>query len=182
MNRRWLELYEEIDGARGQKKDWLNGLVVQVRRAAEKKLCATFEPYRIRPRGDVIEIAPRSDGATIQTQKAFVPAIALSELPALQNARMSFRVKLRADHKAIEQYTISVVGEERTSQRPWYARIDLDPQQRGQGPCGHPLLHCHVGVDHTEKNPQETRVPLPWLAPDAAVQWVLATLDPRFEP
>jgi hypothetical protein len=61
-------------------------------------------------------------------------------------------------------------------------RIDLDPEQRGAGPCNHPALHCHVGVDPDDRAAQQVRVPLPWLAPAEALDWLIATLISGSEP
>ena len=54
--------------------------------------------------------------------------------------------------------------------------------ERRGSPCSHAMLHCHMGVDSLDKGGQDSRVPLPWLDPDEALAWVLATLDPRLEP
>lgn len=180
---RWEELLTHIDRKRTERKEkWLNALIVQVKRAAEQRICAEFEPYRVRKSGRTIEVSPRKDAMTLKTVKADVPAITLCDLPAIENAKLAFRVVLQDDERRIEQYTVSAVGTERDSGQPWYVRLDLDAEQKGNGPCSHAMLHCHVGVDPTNKGGQESRVPLPWLDPDEAVAWVLATLDPRLEP
>lgn len=179
---RWKGLRDTIEKTRAErKKDWVNALIVQVKCAVEKKVCAQFEPYRIKKTGRTIEVTPR-DGVTIKTKKADVPAIALLDLPALEDAKLAFRVILRADEERIEQYTVSVVGKEKGSGRSWYVRVDLDAEQKGAGPCSHAMLHGHIGVDPMDKGDQESRLPLPWLDPDEALAWVFATLDRRLEP
>lgn len=180
--KQWERLREVIKKERVErKKDWLNALIVQVKRAVELKVCDDFEPYRIKKIGRTIEVASRN-GVTMKTKKNVVPAIALLDLPAVEDAKLAFRVILQTDEKRIEQYTLSVVGKEKGSNRPWYVRVDLDAEQRGEGPCSHAMLHAHLGADPLDKDGQESRVPLPWLDPDDALAWVLATLDRRLEP
>jgi hypothetical protein len=179
---RWTEIHGAIEKVRDERKaDWRNALIVQVKRAASAKVCSNMDPHRVKRAGRTIELAPCND-SVMKTVKAEVPAIALLNLPALDDAKLTFRVVLQADEKRIEQYTVSAVGKGKVTGRPWYVRVDLDDEQKGNGPCGHPMLHCHVGVDSSVKDGQESRVPLPWLGPDEAVAWILATLDPRLEP
>jgi hypothetical protein len=179
---RWQGLRDSIESARKErKKVWENALIVQLKMAVEKKVCDKLEPYRIKRIGRTIELKPLKDGATMKAKKADIPAIALLNLPAIEDARLSFRVTLQADEKRVQQYTVSAVGERRSG-RPWYVRVDLDADQKGEGPCSHAMLHCHMGVDSLDKGGQDSRVPLPWLDPDEALAWVLATLDPRLEP
>jgi len=83
----------------------------------------------------------------------------------------------------LREYCVSLAGKDRKTGRGWYARIDLDPEQRGAGPCSHPALHCHVEEDPEADGVQESRVPLPWLLPDEALEWLLATAHPeKLEP
>lgn len=63
----------------------------------------------------------------------------------------------------------------------WFARVDLD-EPKGVGLCSHSLLHCHIGVNPESPASPNARVPLPWLAPWEALEWVLATWDPSLEP
>ena len=180
---RWTRLRDEVDEARrAATGDWANRLRVQVRRAVEKNVCDRMAPHHIRERDHVVEIAPRQGGATISTRREQVPALALSNLPRLTDAKLAFRVTLGNRGKSIEQYTLTAIGTEKASGHPWYARVDLDPEQRGAGPCSHAMLHAHLGMPGDEDEEQAARVPLPWLDPDEALAWLLATLDPRLEP
>ena len=180
---RWSELAKTHSDARDQRrKDWCNALIVEVKRAIVKNICSPFEQYRIKQEHRMILVRPGRGGVTVKTKKNEVPAIALCNLPALDDAKLAFQVLLHPDQRRIEQYTMSVEGTERVSGRPWYARIDLDPEQRGSGPCSHGMLHAHVGMDPAEKDGQEARVPLPWLDPDEALAWIFATLDGSLEP
>lgn len=180
---RWEELRAEVEKARAERRerDWVNLLIVQVKRAVQRKVCAEHEPFRIKKTGRTIEVRPR-DGVTAKAVNADIPAIPLFGLDAIEDAKLTFRILLAADQKRVDQYTVSVVGKEKASGRSWYVRIDLDAEQKGEGPCSHAMLHGHFGVDPNEKGGQESRLPLPWLDPDDALAWVFATLDRRLEP
>ena len=79
-------------------------------------------------------------------------------------------------------YSIGLQGTAREDGRSWYVRIDLpEAPDQGRGICSHPLLHCHVGSNPKEPEPA-ARVPVPWVAPWDALDWILATVDPRLEP
>lgn len=62
----------------------------------------------------------------------------------------------------------------------WYARVDLTEKPDGQGDCGHPLLHAHIGDDPDAA--LSPRAPLPWMLPHEALEWLLATVDSALEP
>jgi hypothetical protein len=180
-NRPWARLRTTIDELRSERRNWYTGMVVCLQRAHRFGICDRFAAYRVSNERRIIELRPQGN-VTMLTRSNPVPAIALLNLPQLVDARLAFRITLAANEKSLEQYTISVVGTERRFARGWYVRIDLDAEQRGHGPCSHPMLHCHIGVDATKKGGQETRAPMPPLGPDEALTWVLATLDPRLEP
>jgi hypothetical protein len=110
------------------------------------------------------------------------PAIALSGLEQLRDGAL-LTLSVLTDSKAkLLEYSIGVQGMGKILGAPWYARIDLTEEPEGEGPCGHPLLHCHVGLDPSTQGEPETRVPLPFLAPAEALDWLLATVDHRLEP
>jgi len=174
MNR-WVALRREVEDRRDQQKlGWQTEIIKTVGRASSAGFCAKEERYRIKQRNNAIEIEPRA-GVTMPAVKADVPAIALLKLPRLDDAKLAFRVALRRDGR-IEQYTMSLVGTDTSTKAPWFVRIDLDEEQKGQGPCGHPLLHAHVGGDPSNKHAQPVRIPLPWLAPHDALEWMLANV------
>lgn len=176
----WVALRHAIETKRDTEKvAWESELTKALGRAATAGFCATYEKFRIKKRNSAIEIEPRG-GVTMPAVKADVPAIALTRLPNIDDPKLAFRVALRRDGR-IEQYTMSLVGTEKSTGLPWYVRIDLDEAQKGQGPCGHPLLHAHVGGDPSNKQAQPVRLPLPWLAPHHALEWILANVA-GFEP
>lgn len=171
----WQALRQNIEASRDAGKlQWESEIIKTLGRAADAGLCEEYEKFRVKKRNHAIAIEPRA-GVTMPAVKADVPAIALAELPNLADAKLAFRVALRRDGR-IEQYTMSVVGTDRNTLTPWYVRIDLDEEQKGQGPCGHPLLHAHVGSDPSNKEAQPVRVPLPWLAPHQALEWILSNV------
>jgi hypothetical protein len=148
-----------------------------MKRLADAKHCAREAPYRVASTklghsARVIGFRRARDCA-----EDGHPTVELEGLPWLYSARLSLEVLLGRGGE-VEQFSVSISGKERVTSQQWYARIDLDPEQRGRGPCSHPMLHCHVGADPNAQGTQECRVPLPWLAPDEALEWLLATVDP----
>jgi hypothetical protein len=134
------------------------------------------------------------------------PAIALQNLHYLEDGatlRIAVTVSERAP-KGIRAYTVALEGKARSSQKHWYGQVHLTEGPEGAGLCGHALLHCHVGSspeEATEESdaagqhplpasgepprkhrPFSPRVPLPWLTPWEALEWLLATVDPDLEP
>lgn len=178
---RWEVLRSEIESVRGRSKlPWETELIKALGRLTDKGFCDSHERYRVKRRNHAVEIEPRA-GATMPTVKAHVPAILLKELPHLDEPKLAFRIALHRDGR-LEQYTMSLVGKDKSTGAPWYVRIDLDDEQKGEGPCGHPLLHAHIGSDPSNKHAQPVRVPLPWLAPHDALEWMLANVAPALEP
>jgi hypothetical protein len=110
-------------------------------------------------------------------------ALKLSKLEHLRpGAILTVSLVMEKRSNLLLSYSIGLRGESADSGRLWYARVDLDEEQKGHGPCSHPNLHCHVGNDPDGDDNPTARVPLPWLAPDEALTWLLATVDSRFEP
>lgn len=135
------------------------------------------------------------------------PALKLDNLPELQDGALLTVFVLLVDER-VEKYNIGLCGRLRDADRPWFARVDLDPpllgpkvdlksdetklieQMRrhpkdrkhpGAGLCTHAWPHCHVG-HHPDEAAQETRVPVPYLDPVEALQWIIGVADPTFEP
>jgi hypothetical protein len=120
------------------------------------------------------------------------PAIPLKGLEHIDEAHLTLSVTLAK--KRLEEYSIQLRGVRRIEPRtPWYARVDLDKVPKGVGLCSHALIHTHVGTtpetDNVPSNdPQgarkkfSARVPMPWLAPVDALNWLLASVDRRLEP
>ncbi|HEX4422555.1 MAG TPA: hypothetical protein VH165_31790 [Kofleriaceae bacterium] len=53
-------------------------------------------------------------------------------------------------------------------------------ERKGGGACGHAAFHCHVGL--TLEHEPKVRVPLPAVAPADALDWLLSTVVPNWEP
>lgn len=134
------------------------------------------------------------------------PAIALRNLLYLEDGaalRFAVTVSERAP-RGIRAYTVALEGTVRSSKKRWYGQVHLTEKTEGEGLCGHALLHCHMGSSPEEATEDaETegggaaamasplprkrrtfspRVPLPWLHPWEALEWLLATVDPDLEP
>lgn len=136
------------------------------------------------------------------------PAIKLHKLEHLEDgAMLAFWVTVseRAP-KGIRAYTACLRGTTRQTRVPWYARIDLSERAEGHGLCAHALLHCHMGTEPHDGEDADAladappadapergsaprrsrifspRVPLPWLHPWDALQWLLAIAEPGLEP
>ncbi|MEP7122077.1 MAG: hypothetical protein ABJE95_14255 [Byssovorax sp.] len=119
------------------------------------------------------------------------PAIALTGLQHIDDgALLTLSVLLDPRAQRVLEYSIGIQGQSRKPERYWYARIDLTEKPEGMGLCGHPLLHCHVGETSDEAPPLlaapskpagkapvfTARVPLPWMMPADALDWLLATV------
>lgn len=106
------------------------------------------------------------------------PALRLDGLKHLADgAALSIAVQL--DSPRLRGYTVGLFGALRAGGAPWFSHVDLTEEPEGQGVCGHPLLHAHVGGDPGRKF--QARAPLPRLAPADALDWLLATVDPALE-
>jgi hypothetical protein len=121
------------------------------------------------------------------------PAIPLKNLEHIDDAHLTLSVTIDR-RSGLKEYSIQLCGTRRiASSPPWYARVDLDEEPKGVGLCSHALLHAHVGAtpdsdDIPSDDPLgarkrfSTRVPMPWLTPIDALNWLLAAVDRRLEP
>lgn len=203
----WGRLSDDIETKRanapGHEKV-TNYLLSALKRLAELGHCSKTVQGWVKPqkrKDGHVEIVVRPGDAKDNWQR---PAIKLKNLEHLEDgAVLSLMVTLseRAP-KGIRAYTLGLEGKLKASGLSWYARIDLTEKPEGEGLCAHPLLHCHMGSQPDEPGPPaETglqasaaavskprvrafspRVPLPWLSPWEAVEWLLATADPSLEP
>jgi hypothetical protein len=119
------------------------------------------------------------------------PAVKLRGLRHLEEgALLTFSIDVGERRSELVSYSVSVIGERRhepatataAGPRPFYTRIDLDDAPKGKGLCGHALLHCHVGDDPGPNKAFSPRVPLPWLHPADALDWILSAIHPPLEP
>lgn len=181
----WRRLAATIDGARSQygasRLDCGNELRKRIQRlVAAEHCCDRAVAWVSEATGPLhrteICVSRSADGAGSRH-----PAVRLNSLARLQDgALLSFLIVIDVRRGAFVGYSVSLEGVGRDDCGAWRSRIELDPHPRGQGLCGHPVLHCHVGGAANERTP-EARVPLPWLAPWEALDWLLATADKKFE-
>jgi hypothetical protein len=140
-----------------------------------------------------IDFKPIADGRNAWGH----PAVRLRGLEHVEDgAVLTLSIDVDRRKSTILSYSVSIEGNARTrpgepastvatptgAGRPWYARVDLTDAPVGQGLCGHALLHCHVGGDPGPNEKFSARVPLPWLHPADALDWLLATVDRSLEP
>jgi hypothetical protein len=178
----WSRNARAMDEARRQdREDHERRVRRRIKALVDENLCnpAAVAWFGSQSAGDRAHASFKSGDERIRNY----PALRLGDLRHLQaGAILSVSFVYERRSLIVLKYSIGLRGKSRQAGLPWYARIDLDEEQKGQGPCGHPNLHCHVGGDPEGDAPPDARVPLPWLAPDEALTWLLATVDPRFEP
>ncbi len=117
--------------------------------------------------------------------------IALQNLPYLKDARLSIQATLERRGGRLHEFSAAISGLTPLGVA-WTAAVHLDNELKrpakegwrgdwcGAGACSHAILHCHVGPD-LSANPK-VRVPLPALGPEHALDWLLATVVPHYEP
>ena len=101
-------------------------------------------------------------------------------IPDLVDARLSIMaLEERSNPPRLRSFTVMVEGKTKEN-REWWVAVHLPKgDEDGSGACGHPLLHCHVGIK--DQKP-ELRVPLPPLPPAEILRWVLSQVIPGYEP
>ena len=185
---RWLTLVAEVDAGRvsvaATRLNAASELRRRLLRLGERDHCSRTAPSWLeqhtnrRGNRDRLELTQSADA-----RLGSHPAIQLRALEYLEDgAKLIIWVNSEHRRGRLLDYGISLCGLSRESGTRWYARMELDAEQCGQGPCGHPVLHCHVGVDPDAEQEPKARVPLPWLYPWDALDWLLATVEPRLEP
>lgn len=207
----WQRLHAQTDQARSVGSVNAKNQILRIlTRLADKEHCSRkVQGWIQHERGDkkkrLSEIRVNQGADARDNWKR--PSIQLHNLVGLEDgAVLSLMVTLGDRDERIISYSVSLQGRQRPSGVPWYARIDLSEKPEGSGLCAHPLLHCHVGNDPdgevAEVEPRSQaaedlvgspgqdarskawspRVPLPWLYPWEALEWLLATVEPSLEP
>lgn len=191
----WRELKKHVEERRAERRIRLpqvqSSLIHRLQEVAHLRLCDpavqgwfTTDKYKLTISG----AAPAKVGEW--------PAIPLKDLEHIDEALLTLSVTF--DKIGVKAYSIQLRGRRRITDAPaWYARVDLDgigdDAKKGVGLCSHAVLHTHVGTtpesDHMpsedplgERKRFSTRVPMPWLGPIDALNWLLATVDRRLEP
>lgn len=106
--------------------------------------------------------------------------IPLLNLPSLTHPKLWIYALLDDRNKRLLKYTVRLDAKWASDELPFTISVELDDRHMGSGACGHPLLHCHMGVDH-ERRPQ-FRLPLPALTPWEALDWLITQLHEAHEP
>jgi hypothetical protein len=130
--------------------------------------------YKRNPSSGIQEVWVKGQGS------AMGEPIPLSSLPDLTDAYLSLAAALDYKKTVVQRFTISLQGKAAGDGRPLLISAEIDASPLGSGACGHALIHCHVGPDHTSK--PEVRVPMPAITPWDAMDWVLSQVVPDWEP
>jgi hypothetical protein len=209
QGRCWHELRDAIVKAREAAPPSVdmvqNQLLGRLRRlsSGQKPRCSANVQGWLQKRGARrwVEIALKKSADGIDSWSN--PAIVLKNLHYLEDGatlRFAVTVSERAP-RGIVAYTVALEGKVRSSHKHWYGQVHLTEAPEGEGLCGHALLHCHVGSSPEEAAEESAaadtgpadaqqrklrhfspRVPLPWLNPWEALEWLLATVDPALDP
>lgn len=183
----WVDLHDQQSRLREGRKDVVDQLKAPLRRLASlKKHCDESLPWFLKTK--------QADGRlTVFTQPHNGPVgpVELNELPDLSGARLSIQATLELKTFRIYQFSAAISGKTPVGV-DWTVAIHLDNELgtpvangwrgdwRGDGACCHAILHCHVGPDLDAK--PKVRVPFPAVGPEHALDWLLATVIPGFEP
>lgn len=209
MNR-WQLLRADVEKERdNQQKYSATKLTAVIQRLVGEKRCSGQAPSWIQTKNRVIQWkrAPEESKDDKQRYADALdnrghPALLLRDIAYLEGALreplpedsplahlargpvLSMTVTLNK-HDRVRAFGIGIEGLRRAALghppcARWYARVELTEEPEGQGDCGHPLLHCHVGDDPEAL--LSPRTPAPWLLPHEALEWLLATVDPALEP
>lgn len=95
-------------------------------------------------------------------------------------AELRFAVEVDPRDVVRSRFKVGIEGVSRATEQPWFARLESDGERDGPGRCSHPMQHLHIGTDPNARF--QVRAPVYPLMPWDALDWLLATADPRFEP
>lgn len=191
----WRELKKHIEERRAERPIRLpqvqSSLIRRLREVADLRLCDPAVQGWFTSEKDNLTISGAAPAKVGEW-----PAIPLHDLEHIDDALLTLSVTF--DRIGVKAYSIQLRGKRRIADAPpWYARVDLDgigeETKKGVGLCSHAVLHAHVGTtpenDHVpsddplgERKRFSTRVPMPWVEPIDALNWLLATIDRRLEP
>lgn len=177
----WAELYAQHQTVRPGAKELPAAIRRRLVELAARKHCSPTIQGRFtrRDRGPVGEwLIDQSDPGS--------SGELLEGLPWLRNARLTVLALVSRRTEHVHKFTAMIEGIART-ERPWTAAVhlddDLEPEKqdrKGSGACGHAAFHCHVGP--TLDDEPKVRVPFPAVTPADALDWLLSTVVPDWEP
>jgi hypothetical protein len=183
----WVSLHQQHSELRAGHQHTVDRLKAPLRRLANLKVyCDRSLPWFLK--------TTEADGRVIVfTQPHGGPAgpVALRDLPDLTDARLSIQATLQSMTGRINEFSAAISGRtaagvnrtvaihlESELRRP--AHKGWRGDWRGDGASSHAIFHCHVGPDLDAK--PKVRVPFPAVGPEHALDWLLATVVPGFEP
>lgn len=180
----WIDLYRIQQGARTVGDDVSAAIRSRLIKLADGGHCADTIRGRFTYRataGKAREWYIRTEG-DVGTESV--------TLPDLREATLSVQLTTDTKGKHIHEFSAAVSGLTRADAR-WTVAIHLEddrgvsnkkphPEQKGDGACSHAVMHCHVGPD-LDAFPK-VRLPMPAMGPADALDWLLATVVPGFEP
>lgn len=181
---RWVELTTEIAKGRASTPDpvgstcaaEIRGRLVELSRKGRCSETVQGWLHDNRKLGQVA-FSSNADGRDGRNH----PALVVWDAQQVPAGVLSIQVTYNPQNQQFLKYTVAL-RMPATGPPTWFARIDLDYEPMGRGLCSHPLLHCHVGEDPESPALPEARVPLPWLTPWNALEWILATWDDSLDP
>jgi hypothetical protein len=112
-------------------------------------------------------------------------------IPGLTEAALSVQLTANSTQSHLHEFSASISGKTEAGAL-WTVAVHLVddrdqvfepgllPDQKGAGACSHAVLHCHVGPGL--KTPPEVRVPLAPVRAEDALDWLLTTVLPSWEP
>jgi hypothetical protein len=183
----WVSLYQRHSELRTGHPQTVDGLKRTLRRLASMKAhCDPSLPW-------FLKTTKENGREIIFTQPHNGPPgpVELKGLPDLTGARLSIQATLEPKTGRVHEFSAAISGMTDAGVN-WTVAIHLDTELRpptkdgwrgdwrGDGACSHAVLHCHVGPDLEAK--PKVRVPLPAVGPEHALDWLLATVVPGFDP
>lgn len=106
--------------------------------------------------------------------------IPLLNLPSVEHPKLWLYALLDERDRRLLKFTVRLDAQWASDKVPFTISVELDDRTMGSGACGHPILHCHMGVDHARR--PQFRLPLPALTPWEALDWLITQLDEAHEP
>lgn len=178
----WAELYADHTAMRAQDaKVLVKDLRHRLTTLAKLGHCdASIEGrFTHRNHGNLSVLQIRAlESAPANTERLDLPGLGGAHLTVLAT------IHLRSGH--LHEFT-AALSAKRADNTLWTVAIHLEDDResekndrKGDGACSHAAIHCHVGPD-LDTAPK-VRVPLPAVGPVGALDWLLSTVVPGWEP
>ena len=183
----WVATYQHHTALRAGHEHTVERLKAPLRRLAGLRVhCDPSLPWFLK--------TTKTDGRTsvfTQPHGEAPGPVRLTALPDLTDARMSIQATLQSQTGRLTEFSAAISGKTAAGV-DWTVAIHLENELRrpaaegwpgdwrGDGACGHAIFHCHVGPDLDAK--PKVRVPFVAVGPEHALDWLLTTVVPGFEP